>query len=168
MCFQIIGVIASLAGSLIQASATAAQAQAQADFQQYQIDIQNRQLQEDKDLAYIDSKETEIDRREAARVARAHNQAVTAGYTLGGESRSAQALEKYNDEKLRTDVSLLRLNNTYINARIADQIAVNNTTAFYARWNAKTTSAAAFGGAIFAGLGAFAKLGASQNKFGFS
>lgn len=165
MCFAVIGVIASIAGSVIQASAASAQANAQADFQNYQIEVQNRQLQEDKDLAFIEAKNTEIDRREAARRMVANNAAVTAGYTRGGENRSAIALDKYNDDKTRTDVSLIRLNNTYTNARIADQIAVNNVSGMYARWNASVTGAAAWGGAIASGLGSIANYGQSVSRY---
>lgn len=167
MCFQIIGVIASIAGSIIQASAISAQAQAQADFQNYQIEVQNRQLQEEKDLAYIESVNTEITRREKARQMSANNAAITSGFLMGGTSRSVDALEAYNKEKLRTDVQLLRLNNQVINQRISDQIAVNNVSGMYARWNAKTTASAAWAGALFSSIGSIAKVGVTQNAYGY-
>lgn len=166
MCFQIIGLIAGILGSFIQASAVSAQAQAQADYQNYQIELQNRQLKEEKDLAFIESANTEIQRRDASRRAWANNQAVMAGYTFGGESRSAEALDKYNERQLKTDVSLIRLENTYTNARIADQIALNNTTGMYARWNANVASKAAFGTAFVKSVGDIAAFGASQSRYG--
>jgi hypothetical protein len=166
MCFEILGVIASLAGSFISASAQAAQAQAQADFQNYQIQVQNRQLQEEKDMAYIDARNTEIARIQKARALAANNAAVTAGYLMGGESRSADALQSYNDAALKKDISLLRLNNVYVNQRIADQIAVNNVAGEYARWNAGVTGQAAFAGAIFGGLKTISGAFSSNSAFG--
>lgn len=166
MCFMLLGLIVGVVGAVVQASATAAQAQAQADYQNYQIELQNRQLEEEKDLAFIESANTEIQRRDAARRAWANNQAVTAGYLFGGESRSAEALDEYNERKLRTDVSLIRLENTYTNARIADQIALNNVTGMYAQWNANTTASAAWAGALTSSIGAVANYGASASRYG--
>lgn len=138
----------SAVGGIAQAGMASAAAESEAAFRNYQIEIQNRQLEEDKRQAEIQALQQENARQEAARRARAANEAFIASSGVGDNISFLQGAEVVADQNLRRDVASMRLNAAIGQNRIADQIMVNKAEGQFATVKAGMTSQAAWTGAI--------------------
>ena len=163
---MILGLIASLVGSFISAGAQSAAAQNQAAWTKYETDIKNRQLEEEKDLAFIEAAERNRQVRAAYEQQRARNLAVATGNTGGGESRSLSALQTYNQQEANRQISFSNLRAATFGQRVADQMAINDGQAQFAQSQANITSGAAFAGAAVSSVGALARFGQTQAAYG--
>ena len=137
----------STIGGFAQAGMTAAAAESEAAFRNYQLEMQNRQLAEDKKQAEIQAIQQENARQDAARRARATNEAFIASSGVGENISFLQGADVVAEKNLRQDVASMRLNAAIGQNRIADQIMVNKAEGQFAIARAGMTSQAAYTGA---------------------
>ncbi len=143
----------SAVGGIAQAGMASAAAESEAAFRNYQIEIQNRQLEEDKKQAEIQALQQENARQEAARRARATNEAFIASSGVGENISFLQGAEVVADQNLRRDVASMRLNAAIGQSRIADQIMVNKAEGQFATVKAGMASQAAWTSAVTGTIG---------------
>ena len=165
MCFQILGLIASIVGGFIQAGAQASAARSQAEWKEYEMGIKNRQLENEKHLAFIEAAERNRQINLAYEQQRARNLAIATGNLGGGESRSASALSVYNRQEADRQLRFSNLNVATFGQRTADQMSINDGQVQAAWAQANITSGAAFAGAAVNTFGALARFGQAQSAY---
>jgi len=144
MCFELIGVALSIAGSFMQAQMQAQIAQQQAKIQamQLKVEIENENI---KSMADMNDRTTEWLRAESA------NKAAISASGLGSNISYDQGIAPYNKKVAYTDLARRGFERDQVVGRKRFEIKV-------AQWEANTTARSAYMTAAADSLGAIGSL----------
>ena len=148
--------VSSAAGTAVSISS----AKNNARMQKFAIDQQNKQIQEEREIAKLQAQEAEVARLDEFRRQRAANLSAIAASGVGQNISFLEGIAPAEERALRTDLRNIRMGNLTQSNRLADQIRVNQLSRQVVGINARNQAI----GAVAGFVGDVSTIGTTYNK----